>query len=145
MKNLVLTTIALCTFAAVLALPTRTFAQGITSSSLGGTVTDASGNPVVGASITAVDTSSNTRYTSVTRAGGRWDIPNVRTGGPFRITASANGATRTKSGVFTTLSQTAEVNLQLSAAGPRETAPAPTTTEAGSTTTERVVVSSTAV
>ena len=145
MKNSVLTYLIVFLLAGLLALPAQLGAQGVTSSSLGGLVTDASGNPVVGAEITAVDTSSNTRYTSVTRAGGRWDIPNVRTGGPFRITASANGATRTKSGIFTTLSQTAEVNLQLSAAGPRETAPAPTTTEAGSTTTERVVVSSTAV
>jgi len=144
MKNSVLTYLIVFLFAGLLALPAQLGAQGVTSSSLGGVVTDASGNPVVGADITAVDTSSNTRYTSVTRAGGRWDIPNVRTGGPFRITASANGATRTKSGIFTTLSQTAEVNLQLSAAGPTETAPAPTTTEAGATT-ERVVVSGTAV
>src|SRR6478672_7644053 len=126
MKNLVLTTIALCTFAAVLALPTRTFAQGITSSSLGGTVTDASGNPVVGASISAVDTSSNTRYSSVTRAGGRWDISNVRTGGPYRVTATANGVSKSKGGIYTTLQQTTDVNLQLAGAGPE--APATTTT-----------------
>lgn len=144
MKNSVLTYLIVFLLAGLLALPAQLGAQGVTSSSLGGLVTDASGNPVVGADITAVDTSSNTRYTSVTRAGGRWDIPNVRTGGPFRITASANGATRTKSGIFTTLSQTAEVNLQLSAATPTEQAPPPTTTADG-TTTERVVVSSTAV
>jgi outer membrane receptor for ferrienterochelin and colicin len=135
--------------ASLLALPPQLGAQGVTSSSLGGTVTDATGNPVVGAEIAAVDTSSGTRYTSVTRAGGRWDIPNVRTGGPFRITASANGQSKTKSGIYTTLMQTAEVNLQL---GGAETAPAPaatttttTTTEAGGTTTERVVVEGTTV
>src|SRR5882757_9194992 len=135
MKNSVLAYLIVCLLAALLALPSRLAAQGVTSSSLGGVVTDASGKGVVGADIAAVDTSSNTRYTSVSRAGGRWDIPNVRTGGPFRITASANGQTSTKSGIFTTLSQTAEVNLKLSAAGPAETAPAPATTEAGATTT----------
>jgi hypothetical protein len=145
MKHSVLTYVITCLLAGLLALPAQLRAQGVTSSSLGGVVTDASGKGVVGADIAAVDTSSNTRYTSVSRAGGRWDIPNVRTGGPFRITASANGQTSTKSGIFTTLSQTAEVNLQLSAAGPAETAPAPATTEAGATTTERVVVSGTTV
>jgi hypothetical protein len=145
MKKIALTSFILVVLAGIFALPTRLPAQGVTSSALGGTVTDASGNPVVGAEITAVDTSSGTRYAGVTRTGGRWDIPNVRTGGPFRITASANGVTRTKSGIFTTLMQTAEVNLQLSAAaGPTEHAPEVTTTADG-TATERVVVSGTAV
>src|SRR6266849_10499645 len=116
MKKSALTLSIVLLLVGLLALPARLGAQGVTSSSLGGNVTDASGNPVVGAEITAVDTSSGTRYTSVTREGGRWDIPNVRTGGPFRITASANGQTKTRSGVYTTLMQTAEVNLQLSAA-----------------------------
>src|SRR2546423_1435662 len=144
MKNLALTTVALCTFAAVLALPTRTFAQGTTSSSLGGTVTDASGSPVVGATISAVDTSSNTRYDSVTRGGGRWDIANVRTGGPYRVTATANGASKSKGGIYTTLEQTTEVNLQLgpaAAQGPT----APTVSEEGAVTTERITVQGTSI
>lgn len=128
----------------LLAVPVRLCAQGVTSSALGGTVTDASGNGVVGAQITAVDTASGSRYTGVSRAGGRWDIPNVRTGGPFRITASANGQTATRSGIFTTLMQTAEVNLKLGAAPTGPSAPE-VTTSADGTTTERVVVSGTAV
>jgi outer membrane receptor for ferrienterochelin and colicin len=143
MKKSALTLFILFLLVSLLAFPLRLGAQGVTSSALGGVVTDASGNGVVGAQITAVDTSSGTRYTSVTRDGGRWDIPNVRTGGPFRITASANGQTATKSGVFTTLMQTAEVNLRLSAgAAPAETT---TTTTTEGATTERVTVTGTAV
>jgi len=142
MRKSVLTLFVLLLLAALFAHPARLCAQGVTSSALGGVVTDASGQPVVGAEISAVDTSSGTRYTGVTRAGGRWDIPNVRTGGPFRITASANGQSKTRSGIFTTLMQTAEVNLQLSA-GAAPTEPTVTTTEGA--TTERVVVSGTAV
>ncbi|MEY2576246.1 MAG: hypothetical protein QOF80_1733, partial [Verrucomicrobiota bacterium] len=146
MRKSVLTLFVLLLSVGLLAVPVRVFAQGVTSSALGGTVIDASGNGVVGAEVTAVDTSSGTRYTGVSRAGGRWDIANVRTGGPFRITASANGQTATRSGIFTTLMQTAEVNLKLGAgAGPTEQAPATTTTSADGTTTERVVVSGTAV
>jgi hypothetical protein len=146
MKKIALTSFILVVLAGLLALPTRLGAQGVTSSALGGTVTDASGNGVVGAQITAVDTSSGTRYTGVTRAGGRWDIANVRTGGPFRITASANGQTATRSGIFTTLMQTAEVNLKLSAgAAPTGPSATETTTSADGTTTERVTVTGTAV
>src|SRR3977135_4280041 len=144
MRKSVLTLFVLLLLVGLLAVPVRLFAQGVTSSALGGVVTDASGNPVVGAEITAVDTSSGTRYTGVSRAGGRWDIPNVRTGGPFRITASANGQTKTRSGIFTTLMQTAEVNLQLGA-GPTGPSAAETITTTEGTTTERVVVSGTAV
>ncbi|MEY2519524.1 MAG: hypothetical protein QOF24_1283 [Verrucomicrobiota bacterium] len=143
MRKSTLTWFLLFLLTSLLALPAQLGAQGVTSSSIGGVVTDASGNPVVGASISAVDTSSGTAYTAVSRETGRYDIPNVRTGGPFRVTASANGQTKTRSGIFTTLSQTAEVNLRLSAAA--ATGPtAPTVTDEG-TTTERVVVSGTAV
>jgi hypothetical protein len=143
MKKSALTLFVLFLLVGLLAIPVRLCAQGVTSSALGGTVTDASGKGVVGAEITAVDTSSGSRYTGVTRAGGRWDIPNVRTGGPFRITASANGQTATRSGIFTTLMQTAEVNLRLSAGAVPTGPTVPTTTEGA--TTERVVVSGTAV
>ncbi len=138
--SLTLTAALLLILVAIFALPTRLAAQGVTSSSLGGTVTDASGNPVVGAEVTAVDTSSGTRYTTVTRAGGRWDISNVLAGGPYRITASANGQTRSKSGIRTQLSQTTDVNLQLSGAGPEAPATTTTTTTTEGATTERVVV-----
>ena len=146
MKNLTLTSLLLLILAGLLALPSQLGAQGVTSSALGGRVTDASGNGVVGASITAVDTSSGTRYTSVSRQNGVWDIPNVKTGGPFSITASANGQSKTKSGIYTTLSQTAEVNLQLGpAAAEAPATTTTTTTESGATSTERVVVEGTSV
>src|SRR5207248_1728795 len=135
MKKPALTLFIFCLLVSLLALPARLGAQGVTSSSITGLVTDASGKPVSGAAISAVDTSTGTTYTGVTRETGRFNIPNVKTGGPFRITASANGQTRTKSGVFTTLMETAEVNLQLSAAGPAAaTTTTTTTTEAGATT-----------
>jgi hypothetical protein len=128
----------------LVALPMQLAAQGVTSSALGGRVTDASGNPVAGAAIAAVDTATGTRYTSVSRENGQWDIPNVKTGGPFTITASANGQTASRSGIYTTLMQTAEVNLRLSGAkAPTEEEPPPTT--ADGTTTERVTVEGTAV
>ena len=146
MKKRALPVFVFCLFVGLLALPAHLGAQGVTSSSLGGLVTDASGNPVVGAEIAALDTSTGTRYSSVTRAGGRWDIANVKTGGPFRVTASANGQTKSKSGIFTTLMQTAEVNLQLSAAaGPAGPSAADATTSADGATTERVIVQGTAV
>src|SRR5437763_1922099 len=145
MKKSALTLFLLFLLVGLLAGPARLSAQGVTSSALGGRVTDASGKGVVGAEITAVDTASGTRYSSVSREGGRWDIPNVKTGGPFRVTATANGQSKTKAGVFTTIMETAEVNLQLGA-GPAEAATTTTTTTTTEgATTERVVVQGTTV
>lgn len=146
MKNLsrTLSSLFCLILLAVVALPTRVGAQGVTSSSLGGVVTDASGNPVVGAQVTAVETKSGTRYETVTRGGGRWDIANVLAGGPYRVTASANGQTKSRGGIFTELSQTSDVNLQLGpGAAPSATTTTTTTTEGAET--ERVIVQGTAV
>ena len=145
MKNLTLTSLLLLILAALFAFPAQVNAQGTTSSSLGGVVTDASGSPVIGAEISAVDTSSGTKYSAVSRAGGRWDIANVRTGGPFRITASANGQTKTRSGIYTTLQQTTDVNLQLGGGPAPQATTTTTTTTTEGPTTERVVVEATAV
>lgn len=71
-------------------------------------------------------------------------MSNVRTGGPYKITATANGQSKSKSGVVTTLSETAEVNLQLGAAAAAAEPAAPTTTTEGAQT-ERVVVQGSAV
>ncbi|MEY2549723.1 MAG: hypothetical protein QOD64_2305 [Verrucomicrobiota bacterium] len=146
MKKLTLTSVLLFILVALVALPARLAAQGVTSSALAGRVTDASGSGVTGAAITAVDTSTGTRYTSVSQGNGRWDIPNVKTGGPFTVTATANGQSKSRSGIYTTLSQTAEVNLQLGPAAAQAPATTTTTTtEAGATSTERVIVEGTSV
>ncbi|MGI9088934.1 MAG: TonB-dependent receptor [Chthoniobacterales bacterium] len=121
----------------VFARPVALHAQGVTTSSITGLVTDTEGKPVAGAEIRAIDTSTGTRYNSVTRATGRYDLANVRTGGPYRITATANGVSKTKSGLMTTLSQTADADLQLTSAP--SAAPARADTGEGAAT-ERVVV-----
>ena len=129
----------------LLALPAQMRAQGVTSSAITGLVTDSAGAPVAGAVITAVDESSGTKYNSVTRSTGRFDITNVVTGGPYRITATANGLTKSKRNVFTTLSQAADVNLQLGAAAAGGAAVANAADAGGGAETERVTVQGAAV
>lgn len=150
MKKQALALIILPLVLTLFALPARVSAQGVTSSAISGVVTDANGNPVVGAAVTAVDTSSGTRYDAVSRTGGRYDFANVRTGGPYRITARANGAAGTRSGLFTSLEQTLEANLRLgtataAAAAGTQTETGITTEPGGGATTERVVVQGTSV
>ena len=67
------------------------FAQ-ITTSSMTGSVKDsASGEALVGATIQATHQPSGTRYSTATRAGGAFTIPNMQVGGPYVVTVSFVG------------------------------------------------------
>src|SRR6185503_14747695 len=60
-------------------------------SSISGFVKNNGGNPLPGTTVTAVHIPTNTVYTAVTRAGGRFDINNMNPGGPYTISASFVG------------------------------------------------------
>jgi Carboxypeptidase regulatory-like domain len=60
------------------------FAQ-ITTSSISGTVKSTTDEPLVGATVVATHLPTNTKYISVSRAGGVIRIENMRSGGPYLI------------------------------------------------------------
>ena len=66
-------------------------AQGVTTSSINGRVTDTDGTPLAEATVLAVHVPSGTRYRAVVRSGGAYDLPNLRIGGPYTITVSFIG------------------------------------------------------
>jgi hypothetical protein len=66
-------------------------AQGVTTAALTGVVTSSTGAAISGATVTAVHEPSGTRYGALTRADGRYTIPGMRVGGPYRITATYLG------------------------------------------------------
>jgi len=57
-------------------------AQGVTTASINGTVTDAKG-AIPGATVTITHIPTGTVYSTVTRNDGRYNIPNLRVGGPY--------------------------------------------------------------
>jgi outer membrane receptor protein involved in Fe transport len=65
------------------------FAQETTSQILG-TVTDG-GTALSGATVVALHTPTGTKYTTTTRKDGRFNLPNVRVGGPYILTVSYVG------------------------------------------------------
>ena len=94
--------------------PTEAAAQGVTTSALSGIVTDQDGNPLALANVTAVHLPSGTQYRAVVRTGGAYTIPNMRVGGPYRITAAAVGfRPEAQDSVFLSLAQTARVDFRL--------------------------------
>jgi hypothetical protein len=98
----------------VLALPTLVRAQGVTTGNLAGLVTDSAGVPIVDANVVAVHVPSGTQYRAVTRNSGAYSLPNVRVGGPYRVTASFIGfQPGTRENVFAALGETQRVDFRL--------------------------------
>src|ERR1700742_3897170 len=56
-----------------------------TSGGLRGQVLDATNQPLPGATVTAVHTTSGTRYATATDKDGRYNLPGLRVGGPYTL------------------------------------------------------------
>ena len=90
------------------------FSQGVTSSSIGGQVTDNSGEPLPGASIVAIHVPSGTTYGAAADYDGFYRISNMRTGGPYKITISYVGFNDyVNEGVILNLGQTSRFSKQM--------------------------------
>ena len=92
-------------------------AQGVTTGSMGGVVTDAQGAVVPGATVIAIHEPSGTSYEAVTQADGRFAILGMRVGGPYKATAELTGfGTQTKDALSVTLGTSTDVEFTLSVA-----------------------------
>jgi hypothetical protein len=99
---------------AALAWSGSLLAQGVTTGSVRGHVTDEGGNAVVGAVLTLVNSQTGIRYTVRSREDGIFDIENVTPGGPFTLSARAIGYRQmAHGGIRVDLSQVVTVNLTL--------------------------------
>jgi len=66
-------------------------AQGVTTASINGQVLDSNDQPLPGANVLAVHTSSGTTYGAASDFDGYYRMSNMRTGGPYTITVSFVG------------------------------------------------------
>jgi hypothetical protein len=84
---------AIAALLALAALPRPAAAQGVTTGALAGVVSDAQGAVIPGATVTAVHVPSGTTYQTVSQSDGRFIIPGVRVGGPYKVSAALTGFT----------------------------------------------------
>ncbi len=102
---------------ALLLCGTSLFAQ-VTTSTISGIVSDKSGEPLIGATVVATHTPTNTRYGTATNASGRYTLPAVRVGGPYSVTVSYTGyESQTQDGIYASLGTAANVDFEVQEAG----------------------------
>ena len=67
-----------------------TYAQ-VTTGAITGTAKDSKGNELVGATVEALHEPSGTVYRTISTKGGRFNIPSLRVGGPYKVTVTYVG------------------------------------------------------
>ncbi|MET7027757.1 TonB-dependent receptor [Sediminicola luteus] len=86
----------------------------VTTSNIRGTVMDDENLPLLGANIVALHTPTGTKYGAITNEEGRFNLLNLRVGGPYEVTISYIGfKTETSSDLYLTLGATLNLDLKL--------------------------------
>jgi len=97
-------------------IPVALSSQGVTTAAMSGFVADQTGSPLADANVVALHVPSGTQYRAVSRTGGTYNIPNMRVGGPYRVTATRIGyRSHTQENLFLTLGQDLRADFRLEA------------------------------
>jgi outer membrane receptor for ferrienterochelin and colicin len=117
--------LALALLAVACLVAPAAYAQSVTTGTLAGSVSgsaDAGGGVLPGATVTAVHGPTGARYSATTGNDGRFTIVNVRSGGPYTVSAVAQGYKDTSvSNVTAVLGTPVEVTIEMPLAAVEET------------------------
>ena len=106
-------TLLLCA-AALVVVVGELFAQGSTTASMRGRITDNNGEGLPGATVRATHTPTGTEWGNVTDVDGYFRLPNMNVGGPYTVSISFVGFdTKNRENIYLTLGQTYNINENL--------------------------------
>jgi hypothetical protein len=90
------------------------WSQGATTAAMSGTITDSKGEALPGATVIAVHTPTNTQYVAPTNTDGRFNIQNMRVGGPYSVRITFVGFQDfTRTGINLTLAENFRLDARL--------------------------------
>ncbi|MBD2766446.1 TonB-dependent receptor [Hymenobacter sp. BT664] len=91
------------------------WSQGATTAAMSGVITDSKGEGLPGATVIAIHTPTNTQYVAPTNADGRFNIQNMRVGGPYTVRVTFVGyKDLVREGLNLTLGQNLRFDQKLS-------------------------------
>ena len=86
----------------------------VTTSNIKGLILDEASQPLPGANVVAIHTPTGTKYGAATNFDGRYNLLNLRVGGPYSITVSYVGyKDQSFNDVYLTLGKTKDLNISL--------------------------------
>lgn len=86
----------------------------ITSSAISGKVIDSKNENLIGSTVVAINGSTGAKYITIVNADGRYTIPNMSSGGPYKVTVSFVGyRTIEQADVFLNLGITSKIDFTL--------------------------------
>jgi len=89
--------------------------QGATTAAMSGVITDKTGAGLPGATVIATHTPTNTQYSAATNSDGRFNIQNMRVGGPYTVKVTYVGyADVTRNDINLGLAQNQRIDFSLS-------------------------------
>lgn len=95
-----------------LVLSISIFAQGETTASISGIVIDDKSENLAGANVIAEHLPSGTKYGTITNFNGRFRLPNLKVGGPYKLTVSFLGyETKEESNINLSLGQDFQIRI----------------------------------
>ncbi len=113
-KGLLFKAACLTLFAFVLISLSGQVQAQVTSSSISGQVTDNKGAALPGATVVATHLPSGSQYGTVTNESGRYTIPSVRVGGPYKVVVTYVGYNeQVKENIFANLGTAANVSFNM--------------------------------
>ena len=90
------------------------WSQGVTTAAMNGVISDKTGMGLPGATVIAVHTPTNTQYVVPTNSDGRFNLQNMRVGGPYTVKVSFVGYRDVqRDGVFLSLGQNLRFDVKL--------------------------------
>ncbi|MDH5365476.1 MAG: TonB-dependent receptor [Cyclobacteriaceae bacterium] len=86
----------------------------VTTASISGQITDSKGESLPGANVVAMHVPTGTQYGTTTRPDGRFNLPNLKVGGPYSISVTYVGYSDHKQdGITLSLGQNFKYNLEM--------------------------------
>ena len=91
------------------------YAQGVTTASVNGFISDNEGTALPGANVILVHVPTGTKYGAATRENGVFNLPNLKIGGPYSLTVSYVGFNKhAEADIFLNIGQTLKFDIELS-------------------------------
>ncbi len=105
-------------FGLMLIATLSSIAQGVTTSTINGIIKDKKGEVLPGANVIAIHIPTGSQYGSASRSDGKFTIPNVKVGGPYKVTTSFVGYDNSeKNDIYLALGGSADLNFTLTESG----------------------------